>query len=574
MLGKLALKQGEPSAVTWFQKTRSLAKEGFADSLGMAADSYGWEGRSEWKLGHPEKAAPLFLRQLSLGDPSAIVSLKALVPDRAPVEGLLNYGPDQDELAKLTEAEVKELDEKKKTLLAQAARDPLLRRLVTVHILCTAADTGVFPIDKDATGARAKHWLEAISAQKLPGVPDAEYLGWVAYNAGDYAGAERWLALAASPDAPAAAWLRAKLERRAGKLVEAARSMELVWKGIERPSDYYGWTPADPEFAEYDRASLEAWSLRQSAGGDLAASQLARADFLQAFDTFRRSELPGDAAYLAEHVLTADELKAWVDKLPPKTEPAKAEPEGENARGEIDWRYLLGRRLVREDRYEEAAGYLPEPYRKVLAIYAQALKEGADAKQPAAERAKAWFKAAWIARHDGMELMGTQEAPDGFATEGSFESIDLAEDREGGIHKTLEFGEDGRPNPKIIVVQPKPTKEELKRLAQNKIRPNVRFHYRIVAGSLALKAAALLPDNSEELADVLNTAGDWVTDRDDKMADRIFDMLRKRAGRTVIGKQLIAKKWFQSDLTGPWSERETQEHEAMMKEAKPEKAEK
>src|SRR6202012_6087319 len=91
MLGKLATKAGDQDAAKWFQKTRELAKQDFADSLGMAADSYGWEGRAEWKQGHPEKAAPLFLTQLALGDESALVSLKALIPDRDPIDGMLNY---------------------------------------------------------------------------------------------------------------------------------------------------------------------------------------------------------------------------------------------------------------------------------------------------------------------------------------------------------------------------------------------------------------------------------------------------------------------------------------------------
>src|SRR5207244_2651397 len=89
--------QDYPNAAKWFERTREFAKAGFVDSLGLAADSYGWEGRAEWKQEHPEKAAPLFLTQLALGDPSAVVSLKALVPDREPVEGMLNYGPESDE---------------------------------------------------------------------------------------------------------------------------------------------------------------------------------------------------------------------------------------------------------------------------------------------------------------------------------------------------------------------------------------------------------------------------------------------------------------------------------------------
>ena len=40
MLGKLALKNNDADAVKWFQMVRDLAKEGYANSLGMAGDSY------------------------------------------------------------------------------------------------------------------------------------------------------------------------------------------------------------------------------------------------------------------------------------------------------------------------------------------------------------------------------------------------------------------------------------------------------------------------------------------------------------------------------------------------------
>src|SRR6202008_3034381 len=129
-------KTGDPEAVKSFQITRDLAKAGFADSLGMAADSYGWEGRSEWKQGHPEKAAPLFLTQLSLGDESAVVSLKALIPDRDPVAGMLNYnviesGNEEDQWQPKKKFS---LDQEFRGL-ERAVKDPLLRRLVTAHIL-------------------------------------------------------------------------------------------------------------------------------------------------------------------------------------------------------------------------------------------------------------------------------------------------------------------------------------------------------------------------------------------------------------------------------------------------------
>ncbi len=141
MLGKLAMKEGNPDAVKWFEMTRQLAKDEFADSLGMAADSYGWEGRSEWKQGHPGKAAPLFLNQLALGDESAVVSLKALVPDRIPVVGNLNYGNVPDDFEGWDDGQLNAYNEKNRPALEAAAADPLMRRLVTANIL--AAGTGI-----------------------------------------------------------------------------------------------------------------------------------------------------------------------------------------------------------------------------------------------------------------------------------------------------------------------------------------------------------------------------------------------------------------------------------------------
>ncbi len=228
MIGKIALKLGDPAAVQWFQRTRQLAQAGFADSLGMAADSYGWEGRSEWKQEHPAKAAPLFLTQLALGDESAIVSLKALIPDREPIEGMLNYGAEPEERRKRDDQQKREQEEKEISKLKDAAQDPLLRRLVTVHILATAAWPNIYDGD-NAAAKRCSRWLTVIKEANLGQVEDAEYLGWTAYNTGDYKNAAHWLELSKG-DTPAAYWLRAKLQRRAGKLSDAAQSMAKAWQ--------------------------------------------------------------------------------------------------------------------------------------------------------------------------------------------------------------------------------------------------------------------------------------------------------------------------------------------------------
>jgi hypothetical protein len=568
MLGKVGLKTSDFSgAIQWFEKTRELAKAGFADSLGLAADSYGWEGRAEWKQDHPEKAAPLFLTQLGLGDPSAVVSLKALIPDRDPVEGMLNYGPKSaEDFGSWTDDQKQEEDQKELAKLKNAAPNALLRRLITVHILATATSNEYFSDEeKAAASARCKRWLDIVRQLNIGRVDDAEYLGWVAYNNGDYKGAAHWLELA-NGDSGAALWLKAKLQLRAGKIADAANTMSKAWETLMKGPAYNEPQSMHEEMSRYESfPEGQHWGWGQSSSGDLAGLRLARGDFVQSLDTFIKGHLWNDAAFVAERVLTTNELKQYVDAQPPSKPPK----EGEDYNAKL--KYLLGRRLVREDRYADAAAYLQPPYDKVLEKYLKALKDGANEKLSKTERAHAWFTAAWIARYDGMELMGTEVAPDAFVESGSFEIPDIAKQRRTGVYQTVSYDKNGEEKKKNSPIALKPSPQELQRLNANKIQPDIRFHYRLIAGALAMKAAALLPDNSEELADVVNQAGVWVK-RDEKTGNSYYQVLDRRCAKTKIGQTDLAKHWF-VDQEGPWSTAEQEAYEAFHKQFQPAESE-
>src|SRR5881397_4034391 len=565
MLGKVALKEKDfPTAAQWFQRTRELAKAGFADSSGLAAESYGWEGRAEWKQDHPEKAAPLFMTQLALGDDSAVVSLKALIPDRDPVEGMLNYGPELEERQSWNDEQKRAEEEKEISKLKAAARDPLLRRLVTVHILATASTPDLYAAESGNKPVnRCARWLNVISDLKPGQLDDAEYLGWVAYNNGDYKGAAHWLELSKG-DSAAALWLKAKLQLRAGKFADATNTMARAVEIMKTSPGYISregeeWTTGDL-FSQGEH-----WGFASTASGDLGGLQLARGDFVQALDVLFKGQLWEDAAFVAERVLTANELKQYVDALP-KTEPPK---EGEDYNKKL--RYLLGRRLVRDDRYADAKQYLSPPYDKVLEKYVKALKDGANEKLSKTERAQAWFTAAWLARYDGMELMGTEVAPDSFAESGEFEIPDIAKQRRSGVYQKVSYEKNGEQKTKNVPIVLKASSKEIQRLTANKISPDIRFHYRLIAGALAIKAAAFLPDNSEELADVINQAGLWVKDRDEKTGNRYYQMIDHRCAKTKIGQADTVKHWF-VDQSGPWSTAEEEAYRAMHKELEPKRS--
>jgi hypothetical protein len=210
---------------------------------------------------------------------------------------------------------------------------------------------------------------------------------------------------------------------------------------------------------------------------------------------------------------------------------------------------------------------LRTPYDKILEKYVKALKDGADNKLSKVERARALFSAAWLARYEGMELMGTEGAPDGFAESGNFEMPDLAQQRRSGVYQQVRYEKNGEQKTTNAPLVLKPSKQELQRLARNKINPDVRFHYRLIAGTLAMKAATLLPNDSEELADVVNRAGLWVKDRDEKTGNRYFQIIEQRCPKTQIGRAATEKHWF-VDQSGPWSQAQQEAYDALHKELK------
>jgi hypothetical protein len=576
MLGKLAMKAGSPDAAMWFEKTRALAKQGFADSLGMAADSYGWEGRAEWKQGHPEKAAPLYLTQLALGDESAVVSLKALVPDRVSVEGMLNYGPDVPDATTPDNSTGLPATPATLAALKAAAADPLLRRLVTAHILATGWGSRSGDYSPDTTNQRSRRWLQIISETKPAVMQDAEYLGWLAYMVGDYKQAQRWLDLTKGAS-PAASWLHAKLHLRAGDLDGAVKSLASALDTLRSPALYTGWS--DGAFHEANQGDPgylypsddPVWTMDEAASGDFGLMHLERGDFVQALDILLKAGLWEDAAFIAERVLTADELKAYVDKLPPSPKPAPTTGTATASTSDSDaaatkdttaqMRNLLGRRLVREDRYADAAQYLTAPYDKIVQKYSDALRDGADTKLTKEQRAQALFTAAWLARYDGMELMGTEVSPDSFTSGGDFEATDFAEERIAGEHNE-EADSNGSSQTKMVRNSLPASSAEIARLKKNRIEPDERYHYRYVAAAVAMRAAALLPDNTEELADVVNTAGNWIKNSDEKLGDRYFQVIDRRCSKTKLGGKASAAHWFVDD-TGPWSTAQSTAYNAL-----------
>lgn len=540
MIGKIALFQKQPDTVKWFQLVRQLAGEGFADSLGLAADSYGWEAKAELDAGNFEKAARLYLTQLALGDTSAVISLKALIPDRSNVWGMMNFdpaGPDAPE-----QPVTPELIKKHREALVRSARDDVLRRLQTAHVLATSTVTGLWQYtDDDNTGEpkedRLANWFDALKNAGVKKSADADRLAWCAYAQGSYKTADQWLKLC-EKDSSMSLWLRVKLMRRDGKLKQAEEIMAKV-------PDLLAEESLRPAAGEDEYAWGEGRSLWSAAHGELASLYLSNSRFLDAMNAFFVGGHQQDALFIAERVLTTEELLAFASSLK-EDDPRRAVKQ------------VLGPRLVREDRYDEARKWLGEELQKDLDEYVANLKTGADEKLPKIERAKALFEAAMLLESTGG-LMNPMFQPDAPRSDSSNpkkpKPQSLPQDRAAGFYWLTRYTNNGEKFEKRPLALPA-SDQEKKRLAASKPSPDRYNPALFVAAALAKKAATLLPDNTDELADVLNTAGNWVKGDyygDDDEADKFFQLIERRVPKTNLGKAANKKHWF-VDQKGPWSQ--------------------
>jgi hypothetical protein len=505
MLGKLALRTGGQGAVRRFHQTRDLAAHGFADSLGLAAASLGWEARVQLRLGHPEAALPLYARQLRSGDALALSSIQFVCRQA------LKDGP---------------------KALAPIARSTEARRVFTAFLLWRhpapwAEDNGDDgPLRTEPPpDAGVAVWLEEIREAGVKKAAEAGRLAWAAYQGGDFEAARSWLELAPENEAMAR-WIRAKLLLRDGKLAEAEPLLSQAAGEVTAPRLF-----SKEYFQEEPHGRMATGPLASGEAG-VVRTDLGR--YPQALDAFLRGGFWLDAAYLAEQVMTADELKAYVDA----TWPARLATGEEHAsfvegyetpgRGRIatPLRYLLGRRLVRLGRSREARKYLPAEQRRGLAALTGALREGRDAALPRAGRAKALFRAACLSRKEGLELLGTELGPD-WLTYGSGREMlyptPFALRKGGGL-------------------QPAPDEEARQRWGTAEVVPQKRFHYKYRATDLAWEAARLLPNDSDRKAEILATAGTWLKYQDPQAADRFYKALART--RTDLGRQADKMRWI------------------------------
>lgn len=512
MLGKSWETENPDKATALFREVRNLARQGFKDSIGLAAASVGLEARLQLRHNDFLAAIDLYLEQLASGDPSATNSL------RITAQQALASTPD--------------------TLVA-LAKHPRAQQLITAYVISQGysrpyvwGDTPADETNRDEPlKSPAQRWLEATEAAGVRDVTSAEMLALAAYQQGDPDTAQRWIRRA--PSSAIAQWLQAKLLLREGKVDQAAAL-------FTRLLPHFPLTAPDRAAALQFKDTLwvkgqyhEELTVGRLVHAEVAVLRLARGEYVQALDAMLNAGIWADAAYVAERVLTLDELTGYVDSFWPAEEAdgesgpsdSRATDLG-NVRKQI--RYLLARRLTRALRGDLAASYYPPEWAPKFAELSRHLQTGWDETLDPGTRADALFQAALITRTNGLELIGTEVQPDWNIHDGQFE--------EGVTHERRA----GQVATENVHAQP----DELERARRHNADPEERFHYRYHAAALAWEAAKLLPDNTDLTARILWTGGTFLKNRDPYAADVFYKALVNRNRKTALGDAADKQRWF------------------------------
>lgn len=556
MLGRTWHDEAPEKAIRQYQQTRSAVRAGFGDSAELAVASLGWEAQLALRAGDFATALRLYGDQWAAGDTNRAALSLGWATERA-------------------------LRAPRETRLA-LARVPQFRHWITARVLADHdGSTFVTPVPRvPSTNDPVELWLETLEEVGAADVQLAEQLALLRYQRGDWEGAARWIDLAG--DSVVAQWIQAKLKLRAGELAEGTALLSTVITRLRDPRD-----PRDPrEAATAARGNArpsatfaDSVGLRDDDGedatrqalGELGVVQVARGDFVQALDALARGGFWLDAAYVAERVLTVDELKRYVDQRWPGTSPTttvvdpdappSAQPEaGVRRPVGSELRHLLARRLTRVSRGSEATAYFPTNLVEAQRELLRQLAAGENTNAAPLVRARAMFAAAQRLREDGLELIGTETAPDWAYVGGQYE-LDLTyQERARGPRR-----DDAEVDEEIVrrsavadasltrtnVARFGPTPEELRRAQAHAADPEQRFHYRYQAALLAWNAAALLPANDPEKALMLYHGGSWLKVRDPQTADLFYKALVRTCRKTELGDAADRQRWFPPlDATG------------------------
>ncbi len=430
--------------------------------------------------------------------------------------------------------------------------DPDLRLLITLYLSAGGSDQYEVQHRKDLTKEHRLKWLDALSKAKIDPVFAAEHIALIQYACGRWQDCQTTSELMPK-EQPLRNLLLSRCELRLHGDMSAARRRLDPQRTY--PADAASKSPAPGQVtAEFDLTTLislqEKNELVARVQGELGMHALAVGDFDEALTRFEDGGYSIEALYVAECLLSVDELKSHVDRR--RATKQKAIKLGYRWSEPFeDLEQELGSRLMRAGRLEEALEYVDPTIRSKATEYV-ILRRGAERTELGdRSRADSHWRCALAIRQIGEVIL---HAPYGLSWASS-----------GGWHvgygylPRLRLGqpEDELPLPTMKLVGS--TKEEVRRLTEWQVRhietPDLSERdARYASFRHAIEAVRLLPTNDPAGGEILQYAGNLLKYRDPKGATPAYRLLVTRFGETTFGAHALKSHWFSPERPSPPSD--------------------
>ncbi len=359
----------------------------------------------------------------------------------------------------------------------------------------------------------------------------ADIRAYHAYTKGDIKLAREYIKQLPKPTL-LSVYIEAKLARQTGNTHLATKKLR-QWLAMAEKA-----TPLENELVyahDYEKNIPQKWDVY----GLLGSALVFRHNFKEAAEYFYRANSEVDLHIILERYFTLDEAMEFVEKL-------------SDTRFDERYLYLVSRRAFRESRFDLAARYLPEQEAANLKSYIDFMTKGNDKKLDANSRAIALYNAAKILRYHGMELAGTQEAPDffpgGYGTSLPYDDCALSK-RNARCQYNKILGEwtlcrehiSWHSNESTLSFPGFNAPKD-----HRNIPATQRYHYRYQAARLALKAGNIAKDDDLR-AIIYIFGGNCLRKTSLPEADIFYKMLVNECRGSLLSKLADRQRWFPTD---------------------------
>jgi tetratricopeptide (TPR) repeat protein len=427
--------------------------------------------------------------------------------------------------------------------------DPDLRMLITLFFLKRRYEIDIDNMEPEERRARGLEWLDALAAGGIDSSFAPAHVAMLQYSL------DRWVDCAATarllpPSDPLRRLLLSRCNLRlrgdlavSRRLLASAESVDLTKKSAD-----------DTIRLAVNDSTLECVidlrdprEIHDRVQGELGMVALAEGDFIEALRLFEESRHLSESFYVGECLLELEALKAYVDGRPL----VRCDPKMDRSYYHeplMNLRELVGSRLMRAGRLEEALEYVNPDLRARATSYVLLRRAAARTDLPDRARADAHWRSALLIGEIGETIL---HAPFGLSwSSGTGWHVGY------GHSPRLRLGQaiEGETLPTMNLIGAGP--EERRRLGDWKARhieaPELSERdARYASFRHAMEAVRLLPDNDPAGAEILQYAGNLLKYRDPKAAVPAYRLLISRFPLTTHGKHALRAHWFSAVRSEP-----------------------